>query len=190
MFHEDWYSDRQIDKLRQTLQFVPTDPGLMIEIGCWEGKSTVAIANACFPEILHCVDTWKGNVAEQKVTGSNHCSVQIAQERDVFGQFLQNMQEFTKGNFVAHQQDCQEYLAANQETIKFCHIDGSHDYPSVATTLQLLLPWLTPNAILCGDDIASAHINRTDLEGGVERAVRECLPYHLKDGNFWYYQHT
>lgn len=189
MFHENWYSDQQIRVLQQTLRFVPSSPGFLIEIGCWEGKSTVAIANTCYPEVIHCVDTWYGNIAEQELTGEAHCSVQIAQERDVYTQFLANMGELTKGNFVAYRQDCQEYLETLQQPVKFCHVDGSHDYPSVTRTLQLLLPKLVPGAILCGDDIASAHMNRIDLEGGVERAVEECLPYYLREGNFWYYQH-
>lgn len=189
MFHEDWYSNQQIIALKQTLQFLPQESGSIMEIGCWEGKSTVAIANEVHPDTLICIDTWEGNVAEQELSGEIHCSVTIAKERDVYKQFVQNMQELTRGNFVVHRQDCNKYLESHQKPIKFCHVDGSHDYPSVAQTLRLLVPKLIPGAILCGDDIASAHINRSDLLGGVERAVKECLPYYLQNGNFWYYQH-
>ena len=46
------------------------------------------------------------------------------------------------------------------------------------------------NAILCGDDYFSANINRKDLGGGVERAVIEMCPFHVRRGNFWYYRHS
>ena len=40
--------------------------------------------------------------------------------------------------------------------------------------------------IICGDDFLSANINRTDLHGGVERAVRELLPTFSIISNFSY----
>jgi hypothetical protein len=57
----------------------------------------------------------------------------------------------------------------------------------VKKTIEMLLPRLTEGAILCGDDIASAHRGRLDLEGGVERAVMELLPGYIKDKNFWWW---
>jgi hypothetical protein len=46
---------------------------------------------------------------------------------------------------------------------------------------------MVAGGIMCGDDILSAHINRHDLHGGVERAVRELLPGYKVYDNLWYY---
>jgi hypothetical protein len=42
IFHQSWYAD---DQLRQVC-----DAGAILEIKCWEGRSTTALANACYPE--------------------------------------------------------------------------------------------------------------------------------------------
>src|SRR5205814_6573412 len=42
--------------------------------------------------------------------------------------------------------------------------------------------------IICGDDLETAHAGREDLQGGVERAVRELLPGFAAIDNFWYWQ--
>ena len=52
MFHEDWYSSQQCLDLERLLEGVKNLAGSIIEIGCWEGKSTVSLANKCYPERL------------------------------------------------------------------------------------------------------------------------------------------
>lgn len=41
--------------------------------------------------------------------------------------------------------------------------------------------------IICGDDYLNSSINRHDLHGGVERAVKEALPNHNNIDNLWYF---
>jgi predicted O-methyltransferase YrrM len=161
--------------------------GEIIEIGCWEGKSTISLANACQPETLICNDTWLGNVAESAVTGQMHPTELIVKERDVYSQFLKNMDTNTKGNYSVVKMDCLEWLKTNNTPIKFIHIDASHEYESVHETIRLVLPRMVRGGIMCGDDILSANIHRHDLHGGVERAVQELLPGYKTDGNLWYY---
>ena len=62
-----------------------------MEIGCWEGRSAVVIANACYPEVLLAVDTWAGSESEHP----DHETVRIARVRDVFAAFRTNMQRAT-----------------------------------------------------------------------------------------------
>ena len=81
MFHEGWYSDEQCALLSVLIKKVMDLEGKFIEIGCWEGKSTTAIANSCYPQNLDAVDTWQGNIDENP----NHPTITIAKERDVFG---------------------------------------------------------------------------------------------------------
>lgn len=185
MFNEDWYSDDQIANLVKLYEAVRGIHGRVVEIGCWEGKSTINLANACHPEVLVAVDSWEGNTAEDE----NHMTVQILKERDVFGVFQHNVQTLTKGNVEVRRSDCFDFLNTFREPIKFCHIDAAHDYESVKRTLELVKPLLVPGAILCGDDYCSAHAGRSELNGGVERACREVLPGHANIVNFWVWQH-
>lgn len=189
VFNEDWYSDTQITDLISLVKIIKHLDGNIIEIGCWEGKSTVALANAVYPQTLLCNDTWMGNVAESEITGVNHVTCDILQHRDVYNIFLDNMNTLTKQNYSVIKDDCLLWLQSYNEKIKFCHIDASHEYESVYKTIELLLPNIVSGGILCGDDFATANIGRTDLHGGVERAVREHFPdcKTLSNGNLWYW---
>lgn len=187
-FHEDWYSNDQCSNVAYLIKQTTQLTGMNIEIGCWEGKSTIALANACYPEIIYCNDTWEGNVAEAQVAGyEEHPTTTILKTRDVYKTFQDNMTTETKGNYVIVKRDCLAWLPEIKEPIKFAHIDASHDYYSVKNTIVALLPNLVRGGILCGDDFLNAHAGCDYLAGGVERAVRELLPGALNAGNLWYW---
>lgn len=191
MFHENWYSDAQVGDLQLLVDKVSKIPkkGVFIEVGCWEGKSTVALANRCYPEILFCNDTWKGNVEESKATGKTHPTETILKERNVLMVFKHNMNTCTRGNYSIVQEDCLTWLASVQDPIQFIHIDASHEYESVKKTVNLVKSRVVPGGIICGADFISAHQGRLDLHGGVERAVRESFGNEFQQkGNLWYWQ--
>ncbi len=185
IFREQWYSEPELAMLETATRFVKPLDGAIVEIGCWEGRSTMVIANACYPEVLIAVDTWAGSSSEHP----NHDTVRIARARDVFAVFRANMQIATRGNVDLHRSEAITFLKSWQAPIKFCHIDAAHDYDSVRETIELLLPRLVPGAVLFGHDYQSAHAGRADLNGGVERAVRATLPAWVTRGNNWYYVH-
>lgn len=187
-FTEDWYSKQQCADLARLQQETMGLTGDIIEIGCWEGKSTVHLANSCYPEILICNDTWLGNVAESVITGVEHATQQILKERDVYSTFVQNMDKLTRGNYTVIKRDCIEWLREYTGSIKFIHIDASHEYESTYETIQLALPKMVPGGVMCGDDYQTSHKGRADLHGGIERAVTESLPGHRNQGNLWHWQ--
>lgn len=187
-FSENWYSNEQIKNLVETVSKVKDLEGEVVEIGCWEGKSTCALANAVYPTMVHAVDTWQGNTAE----GEDHPSVVKAKKRDVYSAFLKNVNTRTKSNVSPWKEDCFAWLARmrnpDQEfKAKFFHIDAAHDYESVKKTVAMAKGHLVKGGILCGDDFLSANALRDDLNGGVERAVREMCPGVKNEGNFWYW---
>jgi hypothetical protein len=183
MFHEDWYPEPQLISLSEKARLVSSLEGKIIEIGCWEGKSTAALANAVYPQVIDAVDTWQGNYDESCC----HVTITLAKERDIFAEFQKNISELTKGNLIIYKRDCFVYLATLQGKVKFCHIDACHDYASVKQTIRMLLPKLASGGILCGDDYVTANAQREDLQGGVQKAVLEMCPGHLVEGNFWWW---
>jgi len=187
MFHENWYPDQQCKDLVNLYSDTIKDlDGDVIEIGCWEGKSTIEIANKCYPGILICNDTWLGNVQESIVSGNTHPSEILCKERNVFDTFISNMERNTKKNYSIIKKDCIEWLNEYSGKIKFIHIDASHDYESVYETIKLVIPHVVSGGIICGDDFVNSNNTRLDLHGGVERAVRETLPNFKNIGNLWY----
>ena len=185
-FHELWTDTKQIVRLCAAFERVRELDGEVIEIGSWEGYSTVALAQAAWPETVVAVDTWGGNADESAA----HDTVAKARERDVFAQFNRNVEELTRGNVRAVRAHSGAYLASLPvgARIKFAYVDGSHDYASVRRDILGLQAHLVPGGLLCGDDIVTAGLSRHDLGGGVERAVRECCPGYEQDENLWLWQ--
>lgn len=181
VFHENWCADDQILKTCGLLAGISFLHGAVLEIGCWEGKSTIGLAHACFPELLYAIDIWQGNHDEN----ADHVSVRMANERDVYAQFSTNVKLLTNGNVRPIRVDCHKFIADWKGPIKFVYIDASHDYESVSKTIKALIPHLIPGGFLCGDDFLSANKNRADLNGGVERAVVELLPGFQQIQNLW-----
>lgn len=157
-FHEDWYSGAQALYVGQLARQAPE--GAMVEIGCWEGRSSIVIANLINPRILHCVDHWQGNIDED----ADHASGVTARERDVLGAFVGNMDQCTPGNWTHYVQSWQSWIEMRRTqyqtdpiwyghpSIAFLHLDASHDRASVRDCLLALKPFLVEGAILCGDD--------------------------------------
>lgn len=143
-FTEDWFSDHSQFALHNLYRKVEHLTGDIVEIGCWEGRSTIALANACHPEILHAVDTWEGSPGE--------ISRDLAAQRDVYATFTANIAELTNGNIDPNRMDWRAYLAANRRPIKFVHIDATHSYEEVRDNILELLPLMVPGGIICGDD--------------------------------------
>ena len=183
-YREEWYSDKQLQSLRLACKSVRFLEGAVVELGCWEGRSTTAIANCCYPDTVLAVDTWAGNLDENP----DHPSVIAARERDVFATFATNMKRLTHGNVRPFVMKSTDFLAQARVPVKFCHIDACHDYPSVYADISSVMPLMVEGGVICGDDFQNANINRTDLQGGVEHAVRELLPGFRSAENFWYWR--
>lgn len=187
MYIDNWYSDSGCLLLKGLVENVRNIEGEIIEIGCWEGKSTTFIANAAYPQSIICNDTWLGNVAESKICGAKHITEIILETRDVYADFIKNMNQYTKNNYTIIKKDCIEWLKEFDKSIKFLHIDASHEYESVFETIQLALPKIIKGGIICGDDFKNSNINRLDLHGGVEKAVRESFKQFYTIDNFWFW---
>lgn len=173
-FHEEWYPHQQAAYLGWLAQQVPSE-GAYIEIGCWEGRSTIAIAQTIAPTPLIAVDHWQGNVEEG-------VSRDLAAERDVYATFARNLELLTSGNVQVHRMDWREWMATWEGPIAFMHIDASHDYDSVADCIRAVLPYVVKGGILCGDDY---HWD------GVYRAVHDLLgTVQEAGGRLWVWQKT
>lgn len=178
---EDWYNTEQSLELQKTVDSVKHLAGLFLDLGVWQGWSTIIIANIIEPKIVTAVDWWRGNIIEDP----NHVTVQILKERDVYSEFLENIKTDTSGNVEVVKGDIIEYLERLEQKVAFAHIDASHEYESVDKTIKLLLPQIVTGGTICGDDFKNANAGRIDLRGGVERAVRENLPDFEQIDNFW-----
>jgi predicted O-methyltransferase YrrM len=143
-FHEDWFGEASCAALAALVRQTEGVNGSIIEIGSWEGRSTIALANAAHPEIVHAVDTWEGSPGEISAT--------LAAERDVFATFESNVAALTERNVEVHRMGWREFFADWSGPIRLVFIDAEHTYDEVAANIAAVAPFLEPGGIICGDD--------------------------------------
>lgn len=187
---EGWYSQTQITMLKSVAASVVGLEGMCIEVGCWKGNSTIAIAQSIPDGMICAIDTWEGSVDENP----NHDTVRMAREQPVMDIFKANIRiSSVQDSVMIFKMDWRVFFSKYQsriarEGIRFLHIDGAHDYQSVKDNIDAALPYMVNLGVMCGDDIATAHKGRDDLKGGVERAVSETLVGYSQFANFWYWR--
>lgn len=155
-FTEDWFSNDGCGVLQELVQRTAHLNGRVVEVGCWEGKSTIAIAQAAWPVLVEAVDTWRGSPGELSET--------LAQERNVLDQFLTNIGTDTRGNVEVIQKDWRDHFAERQDPIRFCHIDATHSYEEVRDNCAAALKLLEDGGIICGDDAHDEQVRKGALE--------------------------
>jgi predicted O-methyltransferase YrrM len=150
-----------------------TPPGDVIELGSWQGRSTIALAQACADTgngVVHAVDTFKGNPGnEQSYVVSN------PDLSDLERNFRENMRRAGLADRVEtypmRSDEAAPILAEKVGQARMIYIDAEHTYEAVAEELELYAPMVVPGGILCFDDY-SQHFE------GVARAIGEHLAAH------------
>jgi predicted O-methyltransferase YrrM len=143
-YQEDWFGEASREALADLFRLVADLEGDIIEVGSWEGRSTVALANAAHPAVVHAVDTWQGSPGE--------VSHALAAKRDVFATFQRNVADDTRGNVEPHRQDWRKFFAGYDGRIRLLFIDAEHSYREVRDNIEAALPFMVPGGIICGDD--------------------------------------
>jgi predicted O-methyltransferase YrrM len=168
-FTEDWFGEPSCRALAGLVEDVADVPGLIVEIGAWEGRSTIAMANAAYPRRTHSVDTWAGSPGE--------ISADLARDRDVYATWCQNVARATKGNVVEWVMGWRDYVPTVDQPVALLFIDAEHTYAEVRDTIEAFRPLMAPGGIICGDDVHHPPIARAvvDTLGAADVTVEASL---------------
>ena len=146
---------------------------IIVEIGCWKGCTTRALADNTSGTV-YAVDTFKGSVNEEK-----HQRLDEHPEDWLYNTFLTN----TAGipNLILMRMTSVEAaaeLAKKNVKVNMVFLDASHDYDSVKADILAWTPLLAPRGLLCGHD--------RDWDG-VRQATNELVPNRqCPVGAIWY----
>ncbi len=155
-FTEDWFGAPSCEALARLVKRVADVPGLIVEIGSWEGRSTIAMANAAYPRQVEAVDTWAGSPGE--------ISADLARDRDVYATWCQNVVKATKGNVLEHVMGWRDYFPTIDQPVALVFIDAEHTYEEVRDTIEAFRPLMAPGGIICGDDVHHPPIVRAVVD--------------------------
>ena len=168
-FHEDWLPAESCVALQRLVHHTRRVRGDIIEIGSWEGKSTIALATAAAPDRVRAVDTWLGSPGED--------SERLAASRDVYAQFCENTAHLD--NIDVYRMGWRDFAKGYKGRIRLLFIDAEHTYEEVSDTIVAFLPYMREGGIICGDDVN---------QPPVRTAVLDTLGDGSSHASIWYWR--
>jgi predicted O-methyltransferase YrrM len=171
----------QAGKFLYTLCYMQNLKGDVVEIGSWQGRSSIFLARAVKESQngnFYAIDHFGGNVGKESFYEINGTLDGLKDN------FNKNISRFEL-NDVVHLLDMHNTEAAKQlkeKTIRFLFIDGDHTKEGVHKDIELFFPRLIKGSIVVFDDY---------FEGfpGLLEAVDELFEQYTFDKVF-YYRHT
>lgn len=158
-----WMTDQELWWLYHTAARMQS----VCEVGCWKGRSTVALCSSACPKV-YAVDHWRGD----ERTGPAGDAV--------FAEFLRNVCRFTdKLHIVMAASVAGAEMVPDVDMV---FIDANHDYEAIAEDLRVWTP--KARVMVCGHDFTSMP--------GVNKAVREMFTDSEIQvcGDIWYVEKT
>jgi predicted O-methyltransferase YrrM len=122
--------------------------GRALEIGSFEGVSTMFILKKLCFNYLECVDPWTGNEEMYDVNHKDKDLNPNLSEKN----FDLNMQEFS-GLYKKNKMFSDKFFNINNNSFNFIFIDGSHEYQVIRNDIKNSFNNLNKNGIIIIDDI-------------------------------------
>jgi len=152
-FTNDWF--QQTTEPVWTELFKSFQAGRILEIGCFEGRSTcflIETLGARGPVALHCLDTWDGG-EEHRATGVDMAAVERRFDHNTAHAIRRAGHPVTvekhKGRSV---EGLARLLARGETGFQFVYVDGSHQAPDVITDAVLAFELTAPGGVIAFDD--------------------------------------
>lgn len=144
-FDHDWFSPN-VHNLTLLAQGNQLNPIHILEIGSFEGMSTVFLAQHFAHSRITAVDTWQGSVEH-----AHNPDIDFVKARANFdfniGQFPDRIQAIQGRSF-----DVLIDLYTKKQRFDFVYVDGAHDATSVNCDLMLSFKLLTVGGLIYCDD--------------------------------------
>jgi hypothetical protein len=181
---DGWMSETELDCISKLVSSVYPG-GVVVEIGAWKGRSTMAIAAQSEDKVFITVDNWQGQDCYDEEAMS------VVRSGKLFDIFLSNCRsmgfeplkfssiyECTPGKFYYITGDSREAAALFPDvSIDLWFDDGNHDHLD-----EDILAWKhswKPSTILAGHDY-------TPVYPKVVKAVNTYIPGHRRVDALWF----
>jgi hypothetical protein len=145
----------------------PEARGVIVEVGCWLGRSTSYVAGLCRARgmSLVCVDAW---------AGSSDCFDakyrELLASRDIEAEFRRHLDALALPADIRHTTSLAAAATFQPGSVDLVFLDASHDEPAVTADIAAWWPTLRSSGILAGHDYRDDH---PGVVAAVDRAVAE-----------------
>jgi predicted O-methyltransferase YrrM len=157
-FLENWFAKPKRLRLHDAMLRVPKTNGAIVEVGSWEGRSTIDIARFFPEDSIHVIDHWLGDSVE-----ANAKNTALAASRDVYSDFIENVKEAgVYDRLIVHRMGWREALDPSRwlDPISFIFIDAEHTYHEVKDNILRVLPLMVSGGIIAGDDYTTKEVEQ------------------------------
>lgn len=142
------------------LSFLPKN-AIGCEIGTWKGEFARRLHHELNPAKLYLVDPWKfePSYSDRWYGGS------IAKDQHDMDKIYEDVLEMFKSapSVCLHRGTVNtlgDLLQEHREKLDWVYVDGNHSYEFVLNDLKRVLKYMTPQGIICGDDLQSSEVHR------------------------------
>jgi len=170
---QGWMHDCELQFLYNEILKLQKE-SVIVEIGCWRGKSSHAIASAIKDSKInhkfYCVDTFKG-------TSTSESQYDQAKTEDILEIFKKNMIQYNVNIIVGDSAKSAEKFEVS--SIDFLFLDANHDYDFVYNDVISWFSKVKTGGIICGHDYRDGY-------KGVKKCVDELFcNYELFPTSIW-----
>ncbi|NWF75121.1 MAG: class I SAM-dependent methyltransferase, partial [Nitrospirae bacterium] len=148
------------------------DDAIIVEIGSYKGRSTVAMGYACkgTKRRIYCIDTWDGNETD-------------FQERNFYDVWQENIRKNGIEKHVTPLKGNSHYILSrwdeltNGKMIDFIFIDGSHRFLDVLKDFEMTYPFIKKGGLIAFHDVVHSW-------PGPERLWNDIAKYILENHEY------
>ena len=153
---EGWMRPYELDWLSLQASQVTS----VVEIGCWKGRTTYALAAACSDGQVYAVDTFAGTPGDPQ-----HAFLVRRAGGSTYQEFKTQLERYQ--NVIVERDDSFE-AAKRVPDCDMVFVDGGHSYDRVLADLKAWAP--KAKKLLCGHDYSHADVKRavTEVLGPVD----------------------
>jgi predicted O-methyltransferase YrrM len=151
-----------------------TEMDTIVELGCWKGRSTHAIASGC-KGIVYAIDHFKGSPCDGE-------TAEIAKEQDIYSIFTENTIQFN--NIIVLKMSTTDASETfDDKSVDMVFIDAGHNYVNVSTDIKNWLP--KAKKLICGHDFPHEPVKRAVEEtfGKPDGIVGSIWYKNIKENN-------
>ncbi|MBK8095716.1 MAG: class I SAM-dependent methyltransferase [Planctomycetes bacterium] len=168
---DGWLSVDEAIALFELARRLPDERPVVVEIGSWQGKSSVVLAKGLVGKNgarLHCIDPFDGSATD--TSASEYASRAAATSRQLHEVFTANLATAGVQQLVtAHTGRSHDFAPAFTTPIDLLFLDGDHAYDAVARDVRDWAPKVRPGGFLAMHDV------QHPVQDGPRRVVAELL---------------
>ncbi len=152
---EGWTQKEQLEYLMQRVKELP-DNSVIVEIGVWQGRSALAMGEACrgTGKRIYAVDPWIDYETKKGLLSSRLSEFGVDSVDSVYDKFLTNLSRFELKQWIEPIKATSIDVAAtwSRGECDFVFIDGDHNYEPVLADLRAWTRLARKGAVIAGDD--------------------------------------